>query len=233
MAADVEHEYSRLSPDQQQEYLSCHEQRLEGDSQDDSGRLMAILRSNAYNLDDGRVAIYPKVALINHSCQPNVLNADNSGTRIIVAIRDIQEGEEILTTYIPLLTDTERRNQRLQPYGFRCDCTACRTGASDARRLQAGRDLEELENALRTPGTRTSFAKNKLMLSAQGLAEYVEEEGFADYHIKTSRLAFDHAVLASNKSNAREWGLRHLKHHEVVDKDSHASRQAQRLLDSL
>lgn len=95
MAADVEHEYSRLTPEQQEEYLSCHEQRLEGDSQDESGRLMAILRSNAYNLDDGRVAIYPKVALINHSCQPNVLNADNGGTRVIVATRDIQEGEEV------------------------------------------------------------------------------------------------------------------------------------------
>lgn len=98
MTADVEHEYSRLSPEQQQEYLSCHEQRLEGDSQDESGRLMAILRSNAYNLDDGRVAIYPKVALINHSCQPNVLNADNGGTRVIVATRDIQEGEEVCSS---------------------------------------------------------------------------------------------------------------------------------------
>lgn len=98
MAADVEHEYSRLSPEQQGEYLSCHEQRLEGDSQDESGRLMAILRSNAYNLDDGRVAIYPKVALINHSCQPNVLNADNGGTRVIVATRDIQKGEEVCSS---------------------------------------------------------------------------------------------------------------------------------------
>jgi hypothetical protein len=95
MAAGVEREYSRLSPEQQQEYLSCHEQRLEGDGQGESDRLMAILRSNAYNLDDGRVAIYPKVALINHSCQPNVLNADNGGTRVIVATRDIQEGEEV------------------------------------------------------------------------------------------------------------------------------------------
>lgn len=98
MAADVEHEYSRLSPEQQEEYLSCHEQRLEGDSQSESGRLMAILRSNAYNLQDGRVAIYPKVALINHSCQPNVLNADNDGTRVIVATRNIEKGEEVCST---------------------------------------------------------------------------------------------------------------------------------------
>lgn len=97
MAADVEREYSQLSSEQQEEYLSCHEQRLDGDGQDESGRLMAILRSNAYNLHDGRVAIYPKVALINHSCQPNVLNSDNGGTRVIVATRDIEKGEEVTT----------------------------------------------------------------------------------------------------------------------------------------
>lgn len=102
MAADVEREYSRLSAEQQEEYLSCHEQRLEGDGRDELGRLMAILRSNAYNLDDGRVAMYPKVALINHSCQPNVLNADNRGTRVIVATRDIREGEEVCSSrYLP------------------------------------------------------------------------------------------------------------------------------------
>lgn len=102
MAADVEREYSQLSAEQQEEYLSCHEQRLEGDGRDELGRLMAILRSNAYNLDDGRVAIYPKVALINHSCQPNVLNADNGGTRVIVATRDIREGEEVCSSrYLP------------------------------------------------------------------------------------------------------------------------------------
>lgn len=106
MAADVEHEFSRLSPAQQEEYLSCHEQRLEGDSQDETGRLMAILRSNAYNLEDGRVAIYPKVALINHSCQPNVLNADNGGTRVIVATRDIKEGEEVCRRRLQLVGES-------------------------------------------------------------------------------------------------------------------------------
>lgn len=59
---------------------------------------MAILRSNAYTLEDSdgrsRVAIYPKVALINHSCLPNVLNADHAGIRKIIATRYIAAGEE-------------------------------------------------------------------------------------------------------------------------------------------
>lgn len=138
-----------------------------------------------------------------------------------------------MTTYIPLLLDTENRNQRLRPYGFRCDCTACRTGVSDTRRVQAGKDLRELESALQTPGTRTMFARKKLMSTAQALAEYVEEEGLADYYVKTSRLALDHAALALNKSTAKKWGQRHLQHHEMVDKNSRGSQEAQKLLESL
>lgn len=90
-----------------------------------------------------------------------------------------------------------------------------------------------MESALQTPGKKTSFARNKLMSTAQALAEYVEEEGLADYYVKTSRLAFDHATMAHNESNARRWGQRHLEHHEMVDRNSLASQQAQRLLDSL
>lgn len=71
------------------------------------------------------------------------------------------------------------------------------------------------------------------MSTAQSLAEYIEEEGFADYYVKTSRLACEHAAMAHNKSNARKWGQRHLEHHEMVDRNSRESRNAQGLVDSL
>lgn len=99
MAQGVARRFARLSAAGREEFLSCHEQRFDGDGDDEGGKLMAILRSNGYTLQgaDGRsrVAIYPKVALINHSCQPNVLNADDDGTRRIVAARDIVAGEEV------------------------------------------------------------------------------------------------------------------------------------------
>lgn len=90
-----------------------------------------------------------------------------------------------------------------------------------------------MESALQTPGTRTMFARKKLVATAQALAEYVEEEGLADYYVKTSRLALDHAALAQNKSSAKKWGQRHLQHHELVDRNSRGSREAQKLLESL
>lgn len=99
MSRGVARAWAGLGEEEREEVLSCHEQRFEGDGDDEEGRLMAILRSNGYTLQGsdgrGRVAIYPKVALINHSCQPNVLNADDGGTRRIVATRDILAGEEV------------------------------------------------------------------------------------------------------------------------------------------
>lgn len=99
MTRGLSRKFARLTPGAREEFLSCHEQRFKGDGDGEAGRLMAILRSNGYTLEDEdggrRVALYPKVALINHSCQPNVLNADEDGTRVIVAARDIMAGEEV------------------------------------------------------------------------------------------------------------------------------------------
>lgn len=97
MVRDVTGQYSRLSSQDKEEFDSCHEHRFDGDSQDEAGRLMAIVRSNGYTTQSPegrtRVALYPKAALINHSCEPNVLNVDTEVKRVI-ATRDIQAGEE-------------------------------------------------------------------------------------------------------------------------------------------
>lgn len=247
MAQSVARKYARLSAEDQEEFMSCHEQRFEGDGEDEPGRLMAILRSNGYTLQgaDGRarVAIYPKAALINHSCQPNVLNADDAGTRRIVAARDIMAGEEasrgrwtrcprlacmvlirltplifffilllfvqILTTYIPLLMDTGSRNQRLLQYGFQCDCHSCKTRASDRQRERAGNDLRALEDALSKPRSRD---QGGLLDKAESLAQYVEDQGFADYLVKTSRLAVQHAARADDLESVRKWDEKHRQH---------------------
>lgn len=112
MAQGAARGYARLGAPAREEVLSCHEQRFAGDADDERGRLMAILRSNGYTLQGadgrGRVALYPKVALINHSCQPNVLNADDDGTRRIVAARDIAAGEEVRYFFLLLLPHQER-----------------------------------------------------------------------------------------------------------------------------
>lgn len=183
--------YSRLTPSQKQEYLSCHEVRFGEEGKDEteeggvhSGRLLRILRSNAYNTRDGRVGLYPKVALINHDCRPNVLNTDavdavtGGYKRIIVAARDIVAGEELVTTYIPLLADTANRRARLAQYGFTCMCSSCAAASEhdDTERVHMKQVLDELEAAVNlSPGGKKQ--RQTLALQSDRLATYISESG--------------------------------------------------------
>ena len=87
--------------------------------------------SEAYNTipETEGSGLYPALALINHSCAPNVALEFLDGTTqgSVVALRDIGAGEEVCHCYVEqeaLPTKEERRNA-LSQYGFVCDCEAC------------------------------------------------------------------------------------------------------------
>ncbi|KAF3765214.1 hypothetical protein M406DRAFT_331523 [Cryphonectria parasitica EP155] len=223
MTAALLREYSGLSPQGKVEFDSCHQHRFENDRRDEEGRLMVILRSNGYTMEDAtgrsKVALYPKASLINHSCQPNVLNGDASGTRKIIAMRDIFPGEEISTTYIPLLMDTPNRQARLRQYGFACTCDACRaSGLSDHLRIQAGNNLSELQQALTAP---IMMKDSGLLLHrAEDLESFFAAQGFGDYLVKTTRLALQYAIRVRNSTAARTWARKHLENLSIIDAES-------------
>lgn len=105
--------------------------------------------------------------------------------------------------------DTSSRNQRLLQYGFQCDCHSCRTHGSDRQRVRAGQDLQTLEDALNRPVSRD---QDELVDKAESLAEYVDDQGFSDYLVKTSRLAFQHASRAKDSERTQKWGEKHRQH---------------------
>lgn len=155
---------------------------------------------------------------------------------------------QVLTTYIPLLMDTADRNDRLRQYGFQCNCKACQTRASDTKRVQAGGTLRELEEQQQqgqsvvmasehtyhsVENEQQQQQKQHFFSQAEALATYVEDQGFADYLVKTSRLASHYAAQAHNVTGARCWAEKHLRHHEVVGRDSVESRLARQLLESM
>ncbi|KAF9041558.1 hypothetical protein BJ165DRAFT_1530272 [Panaeolus papilionaceus] len=103
------------------------------------------------------VCVSPVVALFNHGCEPNAVvvfprsgREGKRGTKgkgktkgdgkgggkeemdpmmHVVAIRDIEPGEEILTAYIDTTLPRERRQTYLkETYFFECDCGLCRRG---------------------------------------------------------------------------------------------------------
>jgi hypothetical protein len=227
MALETKAKFDHLTPAQQAVFLSCHEVRLPSDTDED--KVFRILRSNAYTTKDRRIALYPRVALINHACQPNVLNVDTAEGRKIIAARDIAAGEELFTTYIPLLADTAARQERLAQYGFQCDCDACVTQASDADRVRMAGLLEELESSVPVAADRRR--QRQLAAMAAELATYVGKEGLSDYLVKTSRLALEFTFRAGMKSDAIRWARRHLEHHRFIDQISQDSSDAKELLE--
>jgi len=74
-------------------------------------------------------ALYPRAAMTNHSCQPNVETSFDWGTGAqlaLVAIRPIAAGEEVLLSYVDETWPGElRRRKLLWDYGFLCTCPAC------------------------------------------------------------------------------------------------------------
>lgn len=74
------------------------------------------------------VAMSPVCALFNHSCEPNAVVVFPKGGKemVVVALRDIAEGEEVLTSYVDVSQPyAERQKEVWERYDFHCDCALC------------------------------------------------------------------------------------------------------------
>ena len=73
-------------------------------------------------------AIYPSASLMNHSCDPTVINSFVGSTLIVRAIKDVPEGGQVFNCYGPHYRRM-RRSDRLESlqmqYRFTCTCPHC------------------------------------------------------------------------------------------------------------
>uniref|UniRef100_A0A1B6J8P5 Protein-lysine N-methyltransferase SMYD4 n=2 Tax=Homalodisca liturata TaxID=320908 RepID=A0A1B6J8P5_9HEMI len=73
-------------------------------------------------------AVYPTLALFNHSCNPGIVRY-HKGTEVVVrAIRPIKIGEVVAENYGPIFTQVERKERQhtlRSQYWFDCKCEAC------------------------------------------------------------------------------------------------------------
>ncbi|KAK7032043.1 hypothetical protein VNI00_013411 [Paramarasmius palmivorus] len=142
--------YKSMPEEYQKAYMdlyNCH-------TEDGSGPLHGIFRTNAIAISDYYMPVKPgepdkvgryggtfnDVSKINHSCRPNVEPHWDSPTfsMHLRAVRDIKKGEELCFSYISdLLVPASSRQRDLRSYGFECTCEACSdAAASDARRKE-------------------------------------------------------------------------------------------------
>jgi len=82
------------------------------------------------------VAFYRKICKINHSCEPNVRviykeHVPGAGVGLhaqMVSLKPIEEGEELVQSYIDQNMSFEKRKKALRDYGFECRCPKCQEG---------------------------------------------------------------------------------------------------------
>ncbi|TRY63413.1 hypothetical protein TCAL_02645 [Tigriopus californicus] len=73
-------------------------------------------------------AIYPALALLNHSCNPDFMRCNKGNEVICVSNRFIKKGQEICENYglmYTMKTRDERRKILDKHYKFSCDCQTC------------------------------------------------------------------------------------------------------------
>ena len=201
--------FDTLSPSDQNVFLSLHDFRFP--SEQDQNHLLTIFRSNAYNTGDNRIGLFPETARINHDCRPNAGNwwSEKMQKRVIYAMKDIEEGEEITVSYIPLLKTTSERQARLAQYGFICSCSACsdESGEGGRRRVRIGEWLEDLEVKV---GRRSKKAdvNGKRVEKARKLVAMIEKEGLGDYIARAYHLVAAFCEHAGEKEEAEKWAGR-------------------------
>ena len=121
-----------------------------------------------------RSSLYLNIALINHSCAPNVAEGpvnplENVRKLEIRAIRNIDRGEEITKCYIEedyftLYCNSDRRRIKIrQNYGFYCRCQYC----SNPDQEDITKKLLELHTALRALNIQKNRQKKRSDLARQ------------------------------------------------------------------
>ena len=128
--------FSRLKPDIRAKLmnLSCPEDTKQG--LEDNQILLMKFQANCFEVEnEGEAAVFELMSMINHSCKSNVVSfteeADKTRREVRVC-RKIQEGDEIVVSYItlsglPLHCSAvqcsalrQERMDRLRKWGFEC-----------------------------------------------------------------------------------------------------------------
>jgi len=170
---------------------------------------LSIFQTNAVSAGEA-VGLFPQMARLNHGCS-SAFHAvytwrEHEGVIVVIALKSVKKGEEILTTYTNTKKSrTERRNYLLQQYAFNCTCAVCslpdaHSRASDKRLTQ----MSELYDRLASWGHANIDGEQALEL-VRKIWDTGEEEG---YWSERGRLAADAtwiSAAASDLAATREW----------------------------
>jgi hypothetical protein len=94
--------------------------------------------------DNGTTGLFVTMSRVNHHCLGNADHQylQHRDVKILVASRDINEGEEVTFAYVVDKPRTERRKQLTRNYTFTCRCSVCTDPVLEAK-LSESRELDD------------------------------------------------------------------------------------------
>lgn len=109
-----------------------------------------IMRTNSFAVNiQGKMCsgLFPEQARLNHACLPNsvIRFIPHTFAMEVMAVRNIEAGEELTISYIPVdLPSAQRAKFLNNSYNFECTCPLCR--ASDADKAASDSRREKIRN---------------------------------------------------------------------------------------
>ncbi|KAF8496101.1 hypothetical protein JB92DRAFT_2991416 [Gautieria morchelliformis] len=118
-----------LSEEQQTAFLELSYVDMGSDIPEENIPL-SIFQTNGISAGESGVGIFPKTARLNHACSAGFNSVytwrEKEKLLVVHALKEIQAGEELLTTYFDTKKSRdERRNYLAQTYKFNCSCQVC------------------------------------------------------------------------------------------------------------
>lgn len=117
--------------------------RARADPDDLPSRIEGIVTFNGFHLEDvaspsdadgdaevdlfhAPTALYPRYpSTLNHSCVPNVSYTFLSTLFLLRARTDIEQGAELVDSYVDAAEDLDGRERKMRGHGFACSCELC------------------------------------------------------------------------------------------------------------
>ena len=185
---------SKLSPDEKRLFQS-----LSDSHSPSKPSFIGILQTNSLPLGENATTggLFPTIARINHSCLPNVKHSWNSLEKVekIYALKDIEAGEEILTSYLNVYTTRSDRLRALKDkFNFECKCPAC--SVTDAKAVQeSDRRRSTIAMLDELVPSQASVQPQAALRSLEKLLDLLKEEGM-DYDASAvARASYDYFSL--------------------------------------
>ena len=121
------------------------------------------------------VAIYPRMSLFNNCCDVNTVKYQQGQQEVLVAKRDIAEGEEISDFYGEHFFQSDKWSRKAA-LGFPCACRACREGwplLDELPRLS----VEEAEHRLEWAMTRVALEQQLAAFDVEEVVRLCKQLG--------------------------------------------------------